>query len=140
LDARFKLLERSKEGQSERAWVSASTLPELSKALEALRGRNQTVKLVVGNTSAGYYKDVRSTAVFVDVSQIPQLLAVRLDARGLELGAATRIAELIDYLEEFPGSPVAEPLVDHLKKLAGGHVRNWGGLVNLHRVLPLRGP
>ena len=61
-------------------------------------------------------------------SQIPELLTVRRDARGLELGAATRIAELVDYLEEWSKSSVAEALADHLKKLAGGHVRNWGSV------------
>ena len=48
-------------------------------------------------------------------------------AESLEVGAATRISELMDYLGGFGNNVVAEGLVDHLKELAGGHVRNWGG-------------
>lgn len=61
-------------------------------------------------------------------AQIPELLAVKRGPVRLEVGAATRIGELVDYLEEFGNSPVAAALVEHLKKLAGGHVRNWGSV------------
>lgn len=60
--------------------------------------------------------------------QIPELLTVRRDAHSLEIGAATRIAELIDHLEDFDANPIAAALANHLKKLAGGHVRNWGSV------------
>ena len=53
---------------------------------------------------------------------------MRNEALGLELGAAPLIAELKDYLEGFAHSPVAEALAQHLKILAGGHVRNWGSV------------
>lgn len=50
------------------------------------------------------------------------------DSHGLEIGAATRISELIDYLEDFGANPVAQVLCDHMKEIAGGHVRNWGSV------------
>lgn len=127
LDARFKHVEGSKEEKVECSWVSTGSLAQLSVAMKALKGRREQLKLVVGNTSSGYYKDHRPE-VFVDVSQIPELLSVRRDSHGLEIGAATRIAELIDYLEEFEGNPVAAGLADHMKKIAGNHVRNWGSV------------
>lgn len=65
--------------------------------------------------------------------QIPELLTVYQNSHSLEVGAATRISELMDYLGDFrnkdgTGNVVAEGLVDHLKKLAGGHLRNWGSV------------
>ncbi|XP_024376895.1 probable aldehyde oxidase 3 [Physcomitrium patens] len=126
---RFRHVESSNEGKRERLWVTASTLNELRERLHVLNQTNQQLKLVVGNTSAGIYKDLRPD-VFLDISQIPELLTLRRDDHGLEVGAATRIAELIDCLESFGAgkSPVAEGLAEHLKKLAGGHVRNWGSV------------
>ncbi|KAG0608809.1 hypothetical protein M758_8G134400 [Ceratodon purpureus] len=127
LDARFKHVESSREGDEERAWVSATNFAELSAAMKVLKGKRDQVKLVVGNTSSGYYKDIKPQ-VFVDISQIPELLTVHRDAHSLEIGAATRISELIDHLEEFSPNPIATNLANHLKKLAGGHVRNWGSV------------
>ncbi|KAG0601086.1 hypothetical protein M758_11G082900 [Ceratodon purpureus] len=127
LDARFTHVERSKEGEKERAWISARNFTDLSAALKALNGRREEVQLVVGNTSSGFYKD-QKPQVFVDISQIPELLAVSRDSHGLEIGAATRISELIDYLEDFGANPIAQGLGDHMKKIAGGHVRNWGSV------------
>lgn len=66
------------------------------------------------------------------ISQIPELLAVQRSSGGLEVGAATTIAAFIDLLEESgpmsKDEPVAQALADHLKKLAAGHVRNWGSI------------
>lgn len=48
------------------------------------------------------------------------------------MGAATPIAELMEVLEEFvtrsKEPAIAQGLADHLKQLAGGHVRNWGSV------------
>lgn len=51
--ARFTYRERSKEGEMERAWVSAGNVADLRAVVKALSGRDEQVKLVVGNTSAG---------------------------------------------------------------------------------------
>lgn len=118
LDVRFRSPERS--------WVSVTSFQELSNALKHLHGKKR--KLVVGNTSSGLYKEIDSIDVFVDISQIPELLLVERNAHSLNVGAATRIAELMDHLETYAHHPVAEGLVNHLTKLAGGHVRNWGSV------------
>ncbi|KAG0560330.1 hypothetical protein KC19_10G172500 [Ceratodon purpureus] len=133
LKARFTHVDSNMEGEKMRAWVSPKSLDELSAALKQLKGRKDRVKLVVGNTSSGLYKEIATIDVFVDISQIPELLTVNKNSRSLEVGAATRISELMDYLVDFrnkdgTGNVVAEGLVDHAKKLAGGHVRNWGSV------------
>lgn len=72
LDARFTHVERSKEGEKERVWMGARNFTDLSAALKALNGRREEVKLVVGNTSSGFYKDQRPQ-VFVDISQVTSI-------------------------------------------------------------------
>jgi len=134
LDARFTCVDRSKAGgELERSWVSVASYEELSAALKFLNLKRDRVKLVVGNTSSGLYKEIANIDVFVDISQIPELLTLHRSSHGLEIGAATRISELMDHLEAFRGEdgskhPVAEGLLDHLMKLAGAHVRNWGSV------------
>lgn len=118
-----------KAGEQERSWVNVASLQELGSVFKSLQGKRDRVKVLVGNTSSGYFKEIPNIDMFVDISQIPELLTVHRSAHSLEVGAATRITELMDYLEEYASShPVAEGLINHLKKLAGAHVRNWGSV------------
>ena len=58
------------ERENERVWVSPKTLEHLSADLKELKGRTDKVKLVVGNTSSGLYKELATVDVFVDISQV----------------------------------------------------------------------
>lgn len=59
------------DNKEERAWVSANSLAEVGVALKMIEKRYgiHNVKLVVGNTSSGIYKDM-PPQVFVDISQV----------------------------------------------------------------------
>ena len=65
----------------------------------------------------------------MDISRIPELLAVQKTHIGLEIGAAVTIEKLIGLLEEERmcdtyDSVVTDGLVSHLKKVANPHVRH----------------
>jgi xanthine dehydrogenase/oxidase len=92
---------------------------------------DERVRLVVGNTSIGVYKqEDAEIPVMVDVSHVPELLGCRETEAGLEVGAATSYADLITALEEAveknPPERTARlaALLELAKRTAGGQVRN----------------
>lgn len=112
----------------ERSWIQTSSLEEVFEALQSYQGRRD-VKLVVGNTSSGYYKD-ENPRVLIDISHIPELLTLQETSGTLKVGAAVTIEKLILTLEASPminkssrGS-VIRGLASHLRKLANPHVRH----------------
>ena len=63
---------KGKKGQKGREWVTAPSLAHALEALEALKAQSfsmKQVKLVVGNTSSGIYKDM-NPQVYVDISKV----------------------------------------------------------------------
>ena len=72
---RFKHVAKSQETRhEERLWISVTSSAELRAAMRHLRGSNKELQMVVGNTSAGIYKDVQPQ-VYVDISQLISLLS-----------------------------------------------------------------
>ncbi|KAH9323340.1 hypothetical protein KI387_017979, partial [Taxus chinensis] len=99
---------------------------------------NVEPKLVVGNTSAGIYKDIKPK-VIIDISKIPELQIIKRHEFGIEVGAAVTIAKLIEVLDDtnaitddildpvkgiYTGNLVFQGIANHLKKLASGFIRN----------------
>ncbi|MCO5559168.1 hypothetical protein L7F22_012762 [Adiantum nelumboides] len=129
VDLNVKFRDRYAEGE-EKIWIQTSNLDSVFKALHSLQGRSD-VRLVVGNTSSGYYKDQRPL-VLVDVGRVPELLAIKEVSGVLTLGAAVSIEKLIDTLEVsacMEGSrkedtSIAHGLMSHLRKVANPHVRH----------------
>ena len=62
---------KGKKGEKGREWVSASSLAHALEALNLLKQSfsMKQVKLVVGNTSSGIYKDMKPQ-VYVDISKV----------------------------------------------------------------------
>eukprot|EP00252_Welwitschia_mirabilis_P005228 TRINITY_DN1571_c0_g1_i1.p1 TRINITY_DN1571_c0_g1~~TRINITY_DN1571_c0_g1_i1.p1 ORF type:complete len:1281 (+),score=269.60 TRINITY_DN1571_c0_g1_i1:1241-5083(+) len=129
-------------------WIKPASLESLLDFLQSLKGGSATdapaeiVKLVVGNTSSGYYKDINPT-VFVDIKSIPELNIIHRTASAVEVGAAVTITKLIDFLENeelnnnvsfgsntFPvaPAPILKTIADHLKKVASVFIRNTGSV------------
>ncbi|EFJ26415.1 hypothetical protein SELMODRAFT_97494 [Selaginella moellendorffii] len=110
-------------------WICATSFGHAFGLLKHFQTRSKTskeVKIVVGNTSAGVYRDW-DHSVFIDISRIPELHVVEARSDGIEFGAAVSIAKLIDFLDENfkkAGSAIAK----HLRKVASPHVRNAGSV------------
>ncbi|KAK3126805.1 hypothetical protein QOZ80_7AG0563100 [Eleusine coracana subsp. coracana] len=96
---------------------------------------SKSVKVVVGNTSAGVYKDQDLYNQYIDISGIPELSNVARREAGIEIGAATTISRSIDILEhecESVSSPnesvVFRKLAEHMSKVATPFVRNTASI------------
>ncbi|KAI5083886.1 hypothetical protein GOP47_0000055 [Adiantum capillus-veneris] len=113
--------------EEERLWIQGRSLEEVFQAWHCHRGRGD-VKLVVGNTSAGYYKG-ENPRVFIDISRVPELLTLQEVSGTLKVGSAVTIEELILTLESILRSnhksneSLIRGLISHLRKLANPHVR-----------------
>ncbi|GJN12245.1 hypothetical protein PR202_ga30540 [Eleusine coracana subsp. coracana] len=91
----------------------------------------ESVKVVVGNTSAGVYKEQDLYTQYIDISGIPELSNVVMREAGIEIGAATTISRTIDILQQecqlissLKGSLVFRKLAEHMSKVATPFVRN----------------
>ncbi|KAM0951938.1 putative oxidoreductase [Dioscorea sansibarensis] len=116
-------------------WYRPSSINELRKLMvsERMNGTSN-VKLVVGNTGSGYYKEEDLFDKYIDIRGIPELSVVKRNNRGIEIGAAVTISRVIEVLrEESEGLQLNERLVfskiaDHMNKVASQFVRNTASL------------
>lgn len=65
---RFKCKDGEDTTDGERVWIDPRNLTEVFEAMEKFQGQHE-VKLVVGNTSSGYYKDIKSE-VFINIAKV----------------------------------------------------------------------
>lgn len=63
-------------------------------------GNGKSIKLVVGNTANGHYKETEVYDTYIDLRYIPELSVVRKDESGVEIGAALSISKVALYLRE----------------------------------------
>ncbi|CAN6213746.1 unnamed protein product [Urochloa humidicola] len=109
---------------------------------------NDSVKVVVGNTSTGVpgYKDQDLYNMYIDIGGIPELSNIVKKESGFVIGAATTISRTIEVLEqecEYMSSPngsvVFRKLADHMGRVATPFVRNTasiGGNIILAQKYP----
>lgn len=94
------------------------------------------MKLVVGNTGTGYYKEEKKQygGGYIDISHIPEMSVIKKDDRGIEIGAAVTISKVIDALMEDEGnttsasSYVFKKIGIHMEKVANHFIRNSGSI------------
>jgi len=107
-------------------WIRPSNLKE---ALTLIHTRDpKTVKVVVGNTGSGIYKEP-NPALVVDVQHLAELSHVTTDSKGLHIGGAVSLAALADAIHAAIKDSTAvtfAPLERHVLKIANVHVRNVG--------------
>ena len=79
-------------------WIRPSSLEEVLTTLNLKKAgsKDLELKLVVGNTSAGIYKEMKPK-VFVDIQE---LQVINRHDSGIEVGAAVTIAKIIEALED----------------------------------------
>ncbi|RZC94031.1 hypothetical protein C5167_016725 [Papaver somniferum] len=131
-EIRSKIL-RDLNGQ---CWYNPASVEELEDLMESVESENGTsVKLVVGNTSTGYYKEVDHYNNYINLRYIPELSMIISDDTGIEIGAAVTISDAIQALEEganngpsSTGNLVFNKISDHMKKVASEFIRNSASL------------
>ncbi|RVW19332.1 Benzaldehyde dehydrogenase (NAD(+)) [Vitis vinifera] len=78
------------------SWYNPVTIEELQSLLGFVEDGNGTrVKLVVGNTGMGYYKEVESYDKYIDLRHIPEFSTIRRDNTGISIGATITILKLL---------------------------------------------
>lgn len=141
---RFRFSDSVSVKEREKVWVEAERLTDISETLKMYQNRtSREMKLVVGNTAAGYYKNIKPD-VYVDISKVEELLVLREKADEIEVGAAVTISNFIEFLENLDlkskaalngcvagvksTTIIAHVLAAHLREVASNHVRNWGSV------------
>ncbi|OVA00877.1 Aldehyde oxidase/xanthine dehydrogenase [Macleaya cordata] len=117
-------------------WYSPVTVEELKGLMESIESENSTaVKLVVGNTGTGYYKELGHYNKYIDLRHIPELSMIRSDCSVIEIGAAVTISNAILALKEerkggynSTGNLVFRKISDHMNKVASEFIRNTASL------------
>jgi xanthine dehydrogenase iron-sulfur cluster and FAD-binding subunit A len=96
---------------------------------------SESVKVAIGNTCGGVYKEQDLYSQYVDISIIPELSNVARTEVGFEIGAATTISRTIDILRQEcesisspNGSVVFRKLAEHMSKVATPFVRNTASI------------
>ncbi|KAL0460861.1 UNVERIFIED_CONTAM: Indole-3-acetaldehyde oxidase [Sesamum latifolium] len=118
------------------SWYTPVTIEELRNLLHSgLVENGAKIKLVVGNTGDGYYKETEKYDKFIDLRYIPELSVVKKDNSGIEFGAALPISKVIIYLKEEGKSNLSSGaemvftrIADHMEKIASGFIRNSANL------------
>ncbi|PIN02954.1 Xanthine dehydrogenase [Handroanthus impetiginosus] len=118
------------------SWYTPLTVEELQSLLNSSTAEEGVrIKLVVGNTGDGYYKETEKYDKYIDLRYIPELSAVKKDNSGIEFGAALPISKVISHLKEESklnsssgGELVFTRLAEHMEKIASGFIRNSASL------------
>ncbi|XVF47063.1 hypothetical protein PTKIN_Ptkin03bG0078900 [Pterospermum kingtungense] len=117
-------------------WYSPASLKELQSLLRQNKSNNETsMKIVVGNTGMGYYKELERYDKYIDLKSISELSVIRKDHTGIEIGAAVTISKAIEALREdnegafhLGSKTVFRKIADHMEKIASRFIRNSGSV------------
>ncbi|KAM7528389.1 hypothetical protein LguiB_031799 [Lonicera macranthoides] len=118
------------------SWSTPLTIEELQSLLEVhFAGNGTKIKLVVGNTSTGYYHDLEHYDKYIDLRYIPELSLIRRDHKGIEIGATVPISKAILALrEEHQGELCSEAelvfqkIANHMERVASESIRNFASV------------
>ncbi|KAL1168416.1 hypothetical protein V6Z11_A05G081400 [Gossypium hirsutum] len=113
-------------------WYSPGSLVQLQSLLQTDEVNDGTsMKIVVGNTGMGYYKELGHHDKYIDLRYIPELSIISKDQTGIKIGASVTISKAIEALKDendsginHEGKLVFEKLADHMERVATGFVRN----------------
>ncbi|TKW31510.1 hypothetical protein SEVIR_2G111100v4 [Setaria viridis] len=120
----------SKEG-----WYHPRSIKQYYELINSTLFSASSIKVVVGNTSVGVYKDYDLYNKYIDIGGIPELSSIVRKGEGIEIGAAITISRSIEILENESklmsspnGSVVFRKLAEHMSKVASPFVRNTASL------------
>ncbi|XVF69318.1 hypothetical protein PTKIN_Ptkin11bG0071200 [Pterospermum kingtungense] len=117
-------------------WFSPTSLEQLHSLLQKnVINDGASMKIVVGNTGMGYYKELEHYDKYIDLKYIPELSIIVRDKTGIEIGAAVTISKAIEALKEenvgdfhLESKLVFMKIAEHMEKIASGFVRNSGSV------------
>ncbi|KAF8690686.1 hypothetical protein HU200_041061 [Digitaria exilis] len=120
----------SKEG-----WYQPRSIKQYYELINSTLFSESSIKVVIGNTSAGVYKDHDLYNKYIDIGGILELSSIVSKSEGIEIGAAITISRSIEILEKESksmsspnGSVVFRKLAEHMSKVASPFVRNTASL------------
>ncbi|URE29421.1 aldehyde oxidase [Musa troglodytarum] len=122
-------------GLPECQWYRPTSIEELYELLNSDAFLESHVKLVVGNTGSGVYKENDVYDKYIDLKGIPELSVIRRDSGGVSFGAAVTISMAIEVLKQKNESElhsderlVFSKIADHMDKVATPFIRNMASL------------
>ena len=120
---------------AENNWYRPNSIDDLYKMLNCNELTKSSIKMIVGNTGSGVYKEQDLYEKYIDLRGIPELSDIKVDIKGIKIGAAVTISKTIEILKEeheglLPPSMrlVFTKLADHMDKVASQFVRNTASL------------
>ncbi|GJN24593.1 hypothetical protein PR202_gb12343 [Eleusine coracana subsp. coracana] len=107
-------------------WYRPRSVEEYYKLVGSELFSQSKIKVVVGNTASGVYREAELYDSYIDLKGIPELNSVKKDAKGIKIGAAVSISRAIEILREGDSCKdvVFSKIADHMEKVASGFVRN----------------
>jgi indole-3-acetaldehyde oxidase len=113
----------------EHGWYRPKSIEHLYALFSSNSFNASNVKLVVGNTGSGVYKEKDFFEKFIDLRGIPELSIIKSGNKGVELGAAVTISKAIEFLkDEKVSTLVFEKIANHMNKVASPFVRNMASV------------
>ncbi|GJN24611.1 hypothetical protein PR202_gb12364 [Eleusine coracana subsp. coracana] len=111
-------------------WYRPRSVEEYYKLVGSELFSQSKIKVVVGNTASGVYREAEVYDSYIELKGVPELNSVKKDAKGVEIGAAVSISQAIEILREGDSfkDVVFSKIADHLEKVASGFVRNTASM------------
>ncbi|XP_074578143.1 indole-3-acetaldehyde oxidase-like isoform X1 [Curcuma longa] len=136
INSSMNTLKSSKDnGSLECQWYRPASFEELYELLNSSEFIESHVKMVVGNTMSGVYKEINLYDKYISLTGIPELSIIERNSKGFTLGAAVTISKAIEVLKERDGSTlnsegelVFGKIAEHMDKVATPFVRNMASL------------
>lgn len=94
------------------------------------RGSTSNMRIVQGNLQEGVpgYRIPSSADTLINIKGVPALHNVSTGSSSITVGSAVTIAEMVQLLSA-QSSPKLQKMAEHMYKIAGHHIRNWGSWV-----------
>jgi xanthine dehydrogenase/oxidase len=121
-------------------WHSPENINDLFDILN--KHKKDSVKLVSGNTSVGYYKDQESFQVYINLKNVLELQRIEREDENIKIGSAVSLSSLVSSFEKFASSDGfnhLNELAASLRKIGNTHVRNmasWSGNLVMKKQHP----
>ncbi|KAK1309575.1 putative aldehyde oxidase-like protein [Acorus calamus] len=109
-------------------WYLPTSIKELYSLLSSEEANGSRVRLLVGNTGAGVYRNYDQYDKYIDVRNIPELLEIKRDDTKIEIGATVTISRTIEALKEGKRSMVYTKIGEHMSKVTSHFIRNMASL------------
>ncbi|CAL8110869.1 unnamed protein product [Orchesella dallaii] len=131
-DKSFEILTTSRnlylrDSTSGEEWIKVTSFPAVFDILQSLSYVQKRYRLVAGNTGMGVFKVDGPYSTYIEITDIPELHEISMDATGMVLGGATTLTTAIDQFmvaSKMDGYVYAPEFAKHFRRVASLTVRN----------------